>query len=49
MGVDINDFFKMNLALLQNQPLSGGIVAKNLRISDNGSGNLPFMAISPSP
>lgn len=38
MGVDIIDFFKMNLALLQNQPLSGGIVAKNLRISDNGSG-----------
>ena len=40
MGVDIIDFFKMNLALLQNQPLSGGIVAKNLRISDNGSGEL---------
>nr|WP_315421274.1 hypothetical protein [uncultured Pedobacter sp.] len=31
---------KMHFALLQNQPLTGGIVAKNLRISDNGSGEL---------
>lgn len=30
----------MRFAVLQNQPLSGGIVARNLRISDNGSGEL---------
>ncbi|RLJ77196.1 hypothetical protein [Pedobacter alluvionis] len=31
---------QMHFALLQNQPLTGGIVAKNLRITDNGSGEL---------
>ncbi|MCX2494026.1 hypothetical protein OQX63_11125 [Pedobacter sp. PF22-3] len=31
---------KSRFAILQSQPLSGGIVAKNLRISDNGSGEL---------
>lgn len=31
---------RMRFAVLQNQPLSGGIVARNLRISDNGSGEL---------
>lgn len=31
---------KMHFALSQNQPLTGGIVAKNLRITDNGSGEL---------
>lgn len=30
----------MRFAMLQNQPLTGGIVAKNLRISDNGNGEL---------
>jgi hypothetical protein len=36
----IIDTFRMRFAILQNQPLTGGIVAKNLRISDNGSGEL---------
>ncbi|NTD95632.1 hypothetical protein G6M26_22750 [Agrobacterium tumefaciens] len=40
MPADLIDVFKTNISLLQNQPLSGGIVAKNLRISDNGSGEL---------
>jgi len=40
MSSDIIDFFKVNLALLQSQPLTGGVVAKNLHISDNGSGEL---------
>lgn len=40
MSSDIIDFFKVNLAMLQSQPLTGGVVAKNLRISDNGSGEL---------
>lgn len=40
MHNDLIDVFKTNISLLQNQPLSGGIVAKNLRISDNGSGEL---------
>jgi len=31
---------RMRLAILLNQPLTGGIVAKNLRISDNGNGEL---------
>lgn len=31
---------KMRFATLQNQPLTGGIVAKNLRITDNGTGEL---------
>jgi len=40
MHNDLINVFKTNISLLQNQPLSGGIVAKNLRISDNGSGEL---------
>lgn len=36
----IIDTFRLSFAKLQNQPLTGGIVAKNLRISDNGSGEL---------
>ncbi|GGE44251.1 hypothetical protein EV200_101258 [Pedobacter psychrotolerans] len=40
MPTDLIDELKSNISLLQNQPLSGGIVAKNLRISDNGSGEL---------
>ena len=31
---------KMRFATLQNQPLTGGIVAKNLHITDNGTGEL---------
>lgn len=31
---------KSRFAILQSQPLTGGIVAKNLRISDNGNGEL---------
>lgn len=31
---------KSRFAILQSQPLTGGIVAKNLRITDNGSGEL---------
>lgn len=34
------NILRMRFAVLQNQPLSGGIVARNLRISDNGSGEL---------
>lgn len=34
------NILQMHFALLQSQPLTGGIVAKNLRISDNGSGEL---------
>ncbi|WP_316804704.1 hypothetical protein [Pedobacter nototheniae] len=30
----------MRFAILQSEPLTGGIVAKNLRITDNGSGEL---------
>ncbi|MFD2288810.1 hypothetical protein GJU39_05845 [Pedobacter petrophilus] len=40
MYANLIDVFKTNISMLQNQPLSGGIVAKNLRISDNGSGEL---------
>lgn len=31
---------RMRFAILQSQPLTGGIVARNLRITDNGSGEL---------
>jgi len=34
------NILQMHFALLQSQPLTGGIVAKNLRITDNGSGEL---------
>ncbi|GAA4208998.1 hypothetical protein GCM10022289_33810 [Pedobacter jeongneungensis] len=34
------NILKMRFAILQNQPLTGGIVAKNLHISDNGNGEL---------
>ncbi len=37
---DLVHIIRTNLSILQNQPLSGGIVAKNLHISDNGSGEL---------
>ena len=40
MTTDLVHTIRANLAILQNQPLSGGIVAKNLHISDNGSGEL---------
>ncbi|GGE61803.1 hypothetical protein EV200_105152 [Pedobacter psychrotolerans] len=40
MTTDLVHAISANLAILQNQPLSGGIVAKNLHISDNGSGEL---------
>ncbi|OWK71741.1 hypothetical protein [Pedobacter sp. AJM] len=40
MADDLIDLFKTKISLLQNQALSGGIVAKNLHISDNGSGEL---------
>lgn len=40
MADDLIDLFKTKISLLQNQALSGGIVAKSLHISDNGSGEL---------
>ncbi|NTE03454.1 hypothetical protein G6M26_06855 [Agrobacterium tumefaciens] len=40
MNTDLVQAISANLAIIQNQPLSGGIVAKNLHISDNGSGEL---------
>jgi len=40
MTTDLVHIIRTNMAILQNQPLSGGIVAKNLHISDNGSGEL---------
>lgn len=37
---DLINAFRMRFAILQSQPLTGGIVARNLRITDNGSGEL---------
>lgn len=38
MDADLARSLRAKLSLLQSEPLSGGIVAKNLHISDNGSG-----------
>ena len=40
MENDVINTLRMRFAILQSQPLTGGIIAKNLRISDNGSGEL---------
>jgi len=40
MNIDIINTLRAKLDVLQNQTLSGGIVARNLHISDNGSGEL---------
>ncbi len=40
MENDVINTLRMRFVILQSQPLTGGIIAKNLRISDNGSGEL---------